>query len=586
MLTVRDLWGWLAGDIPSLDWAPDIAALTGVLLERTHAYRFVVSPPAGVSWPPAGFASQVVQEAAAWRAGTPGAAVEAWWATLGDHLETPLTDLAAGRPWEVCEAALALHAVADETCAGCAGGPAPPQGAVFRGMARELLARTGSMARLPIDRVALLPKARTTSVGITHRSLSRYTCTATDGIRVTWDRVPVRRRGRQPVTRHANVLLLPWPLQLRETDFVPVPGSVRRPEREPFGFFHYQPSEPLDLELVDRLLSAAREEVDDVDVVVLPEGRLDERQIDSLEQLLSAREVPMLVTGVRPEPEGPDRFPANAVHTGLLVDGRWWHYRQRKHHRWFLDGSQIEAYNIAGALHPGVRWWEAMDIPERGVHILELGGGITVAAVICEDLARLDGVAQLLRSLGPTLVLTLLLDGPQLASRWTARYAGVLADDPGSSVLTLTALGMALRSRPGGMPPSRVVAMWKDPVRGVREIPLEPGAQGVLVKAVLDRSTRYAADGRPPVDDATDFFLAGMHQVVAGAGSPLGGEQAPRSEVPPEVLSVVTGWAMALREGAAEEVRAAAAPGAAWRAAFGLAEPDAELAQALAALEG
>ena len=116
--------------------------------------------------------------------------------------------------------------------------------------------------------------------------------------------------------------------------------------------------------------------------------------------------------------------------TGLFHDDRWWHYRQNKHHRWFLDAGQIEAYNIAGALHPSVRWWEAMEIPERSVHFLELGGGITVAAVVCEDLARLDGVAELLRSVGPTLVMTLLLDGPQLASRWTSRYAGVLADEP------------------------------------------------------------------------------------------------------------------------------------------------------------
>ena len=43
----------------------------------------------------------------------------------------------------------------------------------------------------------------------------------------------------------------------------------------------------------------------------------------------------------------------------------------------------------------------------------------------------MDEVAELIRDVGPTLVVTILLDGPQLATRWTARYAGVLADDPG-----------------------------------------------------------------------------------------------------------------------------------------------------------
>jgi hypothetical protein len=64
--------------------------------------------------------------------------------------------------------------------------------------------------------------------------------------------------------------------------------------------------------------------------------------------------------------------------------------------------------------------------------------------------------------------------GPQLTSRWAARYASVLADDPGSAVLTLTSFGMAQRSRPHDRDPSRVLALWKDPERGMREIQLDP----------------------------------------------------------------------------------------------------------------
>jgi hypothetical protein len=69
------------------------------------------------------------------------------------------------------------------------------------------------------------------------------------------------------------------------------------------------------------------------------------------------------------------------------------------------------------------------------VQVVELGEGITLVSLVCEDLARLDEVADLLRAIGPTLVVTTLLDGPQLASRWTARYASVLADDPGFAVV-------------------------------------------------------------------------------------------------------------------------------------------------------
>ncbi len=144
--------------------------------------------------------------------------------------------------------------------------------------------------------------------------------------------------------------------------------------------------------------------------------------------------------------------PATGCTSASPLGGRWWHYRQNKHHRWSLDESQILQYHLGGdARIPALRWWESMEVPRRSIQFLEFGGGITFVAVVCEDLARLDAVAELLRTVGPTLVVTVLLDGPQLASRWTARYASVLADDPGSAVLTLTSFGMVERSRPGGL---------------------------------------------------------------------------------------------------------------------------------------
>jgi hypothetical protein len=56
-----------------------------------------------------------------------------------------------------------------------------------------------------------------------------------------------------------------------------------------------------------------------------------------------------------------------------------------------------------------------MAVPRRVVQVVELDEGVTLVSLICEDLARLDEVADLLRAIGPTLVVTTLLDGPQLA---------------------------------------------------------------------------------------------------------------------------------------------------------------------------
>src|SRR5262249_35858216 len=227
------------------------------------------------------------------------------------------------------------------------------------------------------------------------------------------------------------------------------------------GFFDFAPGELLDLDLVDRVLRSARDQEGPIEIVVLPESALRLSDIDELEALLTRHRVSVFIAGVREQPGPGGRFGANWLHLGVWFGGRWWRYRQNKHHRWSLDDNQIEQYHLGAALPPGVRWWEAMEVPRRSVQVVESGEGFTLVSLVCEDLARLDEVAELIRTIGPTLVITTLLDGPQLASRWTARYASVLADDPGSAVVTLTSFGFVQRSRPARRPPSRVVSLWK-----------------------------------------------------------------------------------------------------------------------------
>jgi hypothetical protein len=232
-----------------------------------------------------------------------------------------------------------------------------------------------------------------------------------------------------------------------------------------------------------------------------------------------------------------------------------------------------------------------MDVPRRIVQFVQLGDEITLACLVCEDLAQIDDVAELMRSVGPTLGITPLLDGPQLTSRWAARYASVLADDPGAAVLTLTSFGMVQRCRPTGMDSSAVIALWKDPVRGIREIPLDAGAQGVLLVACGDRATRRSADGRWPVDNVTHYFDVAVHQVRAtSAGlessNSQSGTPAPRV-METEELTILTGWAEAVAEALAcapqrvESLLADALTGAPWRAALGIAELSPELSEAI-----
>jgi len=615
--TLAVTWHTVAGSPITdefLEWPADLFAITDVILERSEAYRFVLSPPSGLEWPPRRLPnwSQAVEEAgqqwSVWvedrKSAFPLLLAEEW-RVFRDRAGMPLEHLAEGRDWRMCEAVLTLHAIADEACAGLgmALDRSDGKGCIYRAHGRELLARTGSLARIPPHFLRVLPKVRTPPNGTSLRSFSRYASVHGPGVEARWHKVPVRRRGTEPRARHANLLLLPWPLRVRESDFRPLEGSVQRLAKEPFGFFEFAPSERLDLDLVSRMIVAARDEVDSVDAVVLPESAVEESDINGLEALLDGHGVAMLIAGVRQRSPESGRLPGNWVHIGanprlekgaspwVSVGEQWFHIRQNKHNRWSLDEGQILQYHLGGALHPHIRWWEAMDVPRRTVHFIEHGDEITFVSLVCEDLAQTDSVAEVIRSVGPTVVITPLLDGPQLTSRWAARYASVLADDPGSAVLTLTSFGMVQRSRPQGRDSCRVVALWKDPVRGLREIPLEPGAQGVLLTLCGDRATRRSVDGRCPVDNVTEYFDVAVHQVRA-SGAALASSNSQSGIPAPRVLEVdeltiLTGWAQALAESlehapeCVEPLLADARAGAPWRTALRIAEPSPQLNEAI-----
>ena len=592
-----------------IDWPPDLFALANVILGRSEAFRFALSPEG--DWPPrryadwAGAVEAAGRQWSAWagdrRGAIPGLLLEEWGA-FKERADTPLEQLAAGQERRLCEALLTLHAVADEACAGLGVALDSSDGdaCAYRARGRELLARTGTMARVSSRFVRVLPKVCTPPTG--KAAFSRYACVQGPGIEARWHKVPARHRGADVTSEYATMLLLPWPMRVRASDFRPVEGSVERLAKEPFGFFEFVPAESLDLDLLDRVLVAAREEVNSVDVVLMPECAVDEDDLPALESLLHHHGAIYLGAGVRQHSTQPGRPPGNWIHMGFnprLEKGGalpeaagqpWFHFRQRKHHRWSLDKSQIFQYHLGGVLHPDVQWWEAIDVPRLRVEFIEVAE-LTMVSLVCEDLAQNDDVAELMRSVGPTLVLTALLDGPQLRSRWAARYASVLADDPGSAVLTLTSMGMARRSRPHARDASPVIALWKDPRRGIREIPLEAGAHGVVLSVAMGRATRRSADGRWPVDNGTycyDVAVQQLHAASAGSGfhpSPAAVSAPPLLEV--EELTILTSWAEAVAEilayapAGAAGLLAEARSGAAWRAAFGLAQPSARLGQAI-----
>ncbi len=91
-----------------LDWPADLLALTEVILERSEAYRFALSPPFGAPWPPAGmpgWPDAVTDAARHWCAwaenGCPAVPplLAREWELLHTRAEAPLSDLTEARDW-------------------------------------------------------------------------------------------------------------------------------------------------------------------------------------------------------------------------------------------------------------------------------------------------------------------------------------------------------------------------------------------------------------------------------------------------------------------------------------------------------
>ncbi len=189
-------------------------------------------------------------------------------------------------------------------------------------------------------------------------------------------------------------------------------------------------------------------------------------------------------------------------------------FEQYKHHRWRLDYSQIVRYGLSQILDENKIWWEAIKIPKRRVSFLNVGEKITISHLVCEDLARQDPIADLIRHVGPSLVVTLLMDGPQLKSRWSSRYASILSDDPGSSVIALTSWGMTKRHSSAFGLMSKVIALWSETEgKQLREIELADGAEAVLLNLKLDEINEKTADGREERDATTVLRLLDVIQI-------------------------------------------------------------------------
>ena len=521
---------WARGFQPN--WPADVFAISAALLHKSGAYSDVVMG----NWPPTGGQRAWVgrikalgddwRERAAKDKRAPDE-IQEWWAVVKQAARVPLEELVS-RP-KICRALIQLCAAADEASWDLGLPSKRLDPFEYEGLRLLDPDREGGSTlcrRIDPSRCRVLPKMHTPQNGLTLRSLSNNLALCYSGdLEPRWTVLPNSLK----LTRRVNLLVIPWPFDIKPRQFHParLRRELRRNLGTGFGFFDFEPASAAELKkCVGDLVDAANDTVGPVHGVILPELAVTEADYQSVREE-ALRRATFLISGVH-KPAAAEFFGNNQVRFDIklrdsstkdpwVVEVR----PQDKHHRWLLDEGQILQYGLGGCLDPTVRWWEKIQVGSRQLNFVALGDWLSVCVLICEDLARQDPVADVVRSVGPNLVIALLMDGPQLKERWPARYATVLADDPGSSVLSLTSLGMVQLSRPPGKEPSRVVALWKDALNpSAVQIELPRDHQGIVLSLSVKYVEEFSADGRSDGGNAGYPVLSGIHPVAWSTGSP------------------------------------------------------------------
>ena len=521
-------------------WPADVFAVAMSLIQKSGIYTQVLN-----EWPPTvedeesseEWAAKMEETAKRWRkyAGSdePHAPtlVRDHWRLLMGAFSSTFGRLREDRA--LAHALFELAAMADEASAGV-GLPRSPAGAskygkFYRRARTQLLpADNGSTLCMEIDRTRLraLPKMHAPGKGLTIRSLSHHLALCSgDEICPFWE-ISV---GYSPAREFMNLLIVPWPEIIKPVQFKRVPRKESGMRNMPndFGFFRYSPDPERDddekvapetfVAYVEELYREAISMMGRIDGIVFPELALVPEEFEALRNAEFTQKI-FLVSGIAKAPDEEGGFGSNELYCDIPNRERM---VQSKHHRWKLDKSQIIQYGLGSLLSPERSWWEHINVDNRKLNFVSLLPWLVMSVVICEDLARPDPVGDLLRAVGPNLVLALLMDGPQIKERWSARYATTLAEDPGCSVLSLTSAGMSELSRPAsGVNRSKVIGLWKDAHSSTPvEIELPEGCGGVVVSMSVRWMDEWTADGREDRGATGYPLLSGIHGVKKTSNS-------------------------------------------------------------------
>lgn len=528
-------------------WPPDVFAVIGTIIEKSGCYTHAGPAPADIGAHRT-YLADVLRAASQWTdTKNLPPAVHGLWTEL---IALSTTELhAVIKSDRLVQVLLQLFAIADEACRGMGWRAAiseqsqAPEPGVYRfddlviaslNLASPQAERSkASLPYMPAslcslvapDIVVVMPKSMTSSVGCTIRSLSHHLSLlpGITEIKPGWHLVDRPENGASDHDDDLNLLLIPFPFSLPQASFalgsepewLHDSGPGGRTEKTA-GFFSVTQlwlkngdcnldAATFVRELIAPLIEKARRESEEpVHGVILPECALSATLSDEVAVILASHGVEFFITGVL---KGDAPRKRNVAQTHVLVrdDTNIAHvsYEHAKHHRWRLNKDQVARYALnfpsrstrETALR-GSQRWEEIDVSQRCLPFYAIRNDMSLAVLICEDLARSDPAMPVIRAVGPTLVVSLLMDGAQLAGRWPARYATVLADDPGSSVLTLTCAAMVDRSNRLESRPVRSIGLWRDSGGRTQELTLPERCHGLLLCLKATSITQHTLDSR------------------------------------------------------------------------------------------
>jgi len=509
-------------------WPPDLFALSATLVKLSACYT---SDPTSLF--KGKYVSEVKTLGDQWRRkGELPPRVQHVWDMLYRNRSRDLSEMETG--W--CSLALKLMTIADEASKGM--GFLEPPGKLplsdFVYWATTLLWNKKQILpylpsslcmMVPEEEVCVQPKTLTPQVGCTLQSLSHNLALLPSVKEITTNWL-LSTADMQRKEKPLNLMLIPFPYQIDGQCFQA--GQRYRLsdlDKSEFGNFRIRQdwlfkgtknkrsrltSKNLSQFITD-LIKRAEDEVGSVHGVVLPELALDEVLTGKLVHILSKQtKLEFFISGIWSEKKRENKA-YSALFSGGHVLSYW---SQAKHHRWKLDGGQVRRYSLGDALDPEVFWWEDINVSNRECFFYVFRPGSTMATLVCEDLARIEPVQTALRSIGPNLVVVLLMDGAQELDRWSARYATVLADDPGSAVLTLTSLGMVRRSWVPGDKESQQIALWKDSGSPGRTLCLPKGSHALLLTLSTTCEENFTIDHRSDNKNSVKLSLSGVRDIV------------------------------------------------------------------------